>query len=112
MKINNKYKYWELFYDEDNKNNGSYNESDETDRQNIASVWSDEWHGIRAVYSMSNDDLKHMLEEDLTYYNRGKFEKEIVNSTEETFNFKPISKRLIRYAIKELQKIKEELPLN
>jgi hypothetical protein len=97
MKINKKYKYWELFYDEDNKDNGTYNELDETDRQNISSIWSYEWYGVRDVYNASNDIIKCMLEDDLKCYNKYKF------ANYET---------LIDCAIKELQKIKEELPLN
>jgi len=102
MILNKSYKYWEFYYDDD---------PDESDRQNLASLWSESWHNVDKIYNMPDEEIKEMLEEDIEQYNLGKLYSETKNSTE-PFVFKPISKRFIGYAIKELKKIKEELPLD
>ena len=54
---------------------------------------------------------KQKLKEDIEQCNLGRLYDETKNSTK-PFVFKPINKRFVGYAIKELKKIKEEFPLD
>jgi len=102
MILNRTYKYWEFYYDDD---------PDESDRQNLASIWSESWHNVNKIYNMTEEEIREMLKEDIEQCNLGRLYDETKNSTK-PFVFKPINKRFVGYAIKELKKIKEEFPLD
>jgi hypothetical protein len=87
MELNRSFKYWEFYYDED---------PNVKDRQNLASTWSESWHSVNEIYNMSDEELREMLEKDI--YDVERYSKKV-------------NRRCIGYAIKELNKIKEELSL-
>jgi hypothetical protein len=91
--INKKFKYWEFYYDETNDENVYPTEKD---RQCIGSVWSDEWSGLE-LFNYTDEDLKTHLLQDVE--DKWKYGGEKIN------------KGLVRHAIAEFKKIKEELKI-
>lgn len=84
MKINQKYKYWELYFDEEIK------------KQLIGSIWAEEWSNLKLLSKSENELSEHLL---LDIEDKYKYEGLKVN------------RGLVKHAISELKKIKGELKL-
>jgi hypothetical protein len=91
LEINKKYKYWEFYYDE---SNGKSVCPTKVSRQCVASIWDEEWRGVELL-KYSDEELRTNLLQDIE--DKRKYEGVRIN------------KGLIRHAIAELRKIKEEL---
>ncbi|KAF6565334.1 hypothetical protein G9G63_09240 [Paenibacillus sp. EKM202P] len=85
MKINKKYKYWELYYDINGDTSSTFE-----NRQCIGSIWSDEWSGLE-LFDMTDEQLKEHLTDDIEYYHE------------------KVDKRKIKSAIRELREIHKEV---
>ncbi|MEK8128488.1 hypothetical protein WMW72_11280 [Paenibacillus filicis] len=86
MRINKKYKYWVFYFDESN----------DDDRQRVAAIWDGEWHGIELL-DMPDAELEEYLSE--------------VIDDNNVYTGEKINKNMIKHAISEMKKIKEELNL-
>lgn len=81
-KINEKYKWWEFFWDEDSLE-GEY-------PQCIGFVHGDEWISPFIIFQMPEGELREFLTRDCEYAE--------------------VSKNAVRYAMKELEKLKVKYP--
>lgn len=89
VKMNNKYKYWELWFDE-----GKENENGEGTLC-IATHWSEEWHNVNILLHKEEQDISQMILDDI------EFAKTIRGET--------VSSRSMKPALSEFKKIMTEL---